>query len=398
MKAKTLVGVLALLLLLMGAMGYATTAQSADSPDPASTSVLPTRTDGKDQAVVKEDDDGTSTTTSDHEDGEDETNDNDAHEDEEHEEEQEFKIEISQESDKVEIKLKNEYNSSSQELKFTLKIEDYLKFKLEFEYEFEGVNSSETELEMELKIEKFVEYVDVADDNGTITEGYDEGTDTVIDSFKPGDMNFVFTPINQENLINATLYTLEAISNTDRGQFIVRFYFTTKPVVLDSGVSLMPTETKFDFEIHNYSYQDPASSIAMLSRIESSLELEEEIVDEATGEEIKLKNSQALEGYFTWDPTVIVDNQTLSVIVNEVNERNDDSEIETIISFPRGQHIIWDPKIGIQADTAALVSIIQPLLAQQGLQALPFSSIWALLAFSLAVPTLKLARSRRRDN
>ena len=396
MKAKTLVGVLALLLLLMGAMGYATTARSTDSPDPASTSVLPAQNDGKNQAVVKEDDDGTSTTTTHHEDGENETN--DSHENEKNEEEQEFKIEISQESDKVEIKLKNEYNSSSQELKFTLKIEDYLKFKLEFKYEFEGVNSSETSLEMDLKIEKFVEYVDVADENGTITEGYDEGTDTVIDSFKPGDMNFVFTPISQENLINATLYILEAISNTDRGQFIVRFYFTTKPVVLDSGVSLMPTETKFDFEVHDYSYQDSASSLAMVSRIESSLELEEETVDETTGEEIKLKSSQALEGYFTWDPTVIVDNQTLSVIVNEVNERNDDSEIETIISFPRGQHIIWDPKIGIQADTAALISIIQPLLAQQGLQALPFSSVWALLAFSLAIPALKLARSRRRDN
>ncbi len=396
MKAKTLIGLTALLLLLMGATGYAAIAMSADSPNTASTSPLPTTKDGKDQVVVREDDNNDTSTTTDHEDKENETGD-DSQEDQDDEEEREFTIEINQESDKVEIKLENEYNSSSQELEFTLKIEDYLKFKLEFSYEFEGVNSSETELEMELKIEQFVEYVDVADSNGTVREGYDPGVDKVIDSFKPGDMNFVFTPISQENLINTTLYVLEAISDTPRGQFIVRFYFTTKPVVLDSGVSLMPTETKFDFEIHNYTYQDPNSAIAMISRIESSLELEEEVVNDTTGEEIKLKNSQALEGYFTWDPTVIVDNQTMSVIVNEINEKSDDSEIEAIISFPRGQHIIWDPKIGVQADTAALLSIIQPLLAEQGLQALPFSSIWALLAFSLTIPALQLIRSRRRN-
>jgi predicted transcriptional regulator len=187
---------------------------------------------------------------------------------------------------------------------------------------------------------------------------------------------------NNYTINNVTGNLLHYIKYTTIDSILTAHFYIAEEYHQINGTLLQPLQMKIDIELLNYSYVSNASQLALKLVFESEVEYEEndDTYDEEEGyanEEMGLRiGEQEYRGYFTWAEQAEIDgvlqNVNASDIITDSTTRG-----HLFLSYPRGNHIYHDPKIGVtylgqSFDYVALIVIIS-LLAFIGLFGLAMS-------------------------
>ncbi|KKL47003.1 hypothetical protein LCGC14_2339920, partial [marine sediment metagenome] len=276
----------------------------------------------------------------------------------EEENKRDIEIEIGEDEFQIESDLRHGDVKDSIRLKVTYD-EGGVGVKITYKEELEsaGVNESQSGFELEFKVE-FREIIEFLDLNGNGM--YDKSTDQLVQEY---DLNsfqdIVYTTSSISN--DTTLHYL--IINTTDGVFALHIFFVEEFVIVN-GTFVAPTQSKIDIEISNFNYLNESSQLALYIKLESGGEYKEddETDDEedgnATEEDGVVVESNGLSGIFTWKETALIDGVVKNVSSNAL-EVDDEDELEQklILSYPRGNHIYHDPKVGITIGGASTSSI-----------------------------------------
>ncbi len=286
--------------------------------------------------------------------------------DDDFEEENERDIEINFSDNEVKIESYLTDGNTINEIEFKVKYDaEGLSIEVSYEAEFEAEDpliaatsesdieseeSTEYELEFEVKFRELIEFVDV-DRNGMYNESIDDNIQNVtLNSFQP----IVYTPIISTD---TTLHYL--IVNTTDGVFAAHIFFVEEFTLVDTTL-ITPTQTKIDIEINNFKFIESDSQLALYVKLESDIDFkgdpttEDEENGYVTDEDGVVMNSNGYSGIFSWNETALVWNETALVwdempVLSNALDVDDDDEIEQklLLNYPRGNHIIHDPKVGI---------------------------------------------------
>ncbi|MHA1228551.1 MAG: hypothetical protein ACTSPV_17620 [Candidatus Hodarchaeales archaeon] len=308
-----------------------------------------------------DDDNGTTITTSDDKEDDDDKGtgdaeikdeDDDGIDDEEEEvNEREVKFEVQNDQVKIESELR------TGETRDKIKIEFETSSEPKFRYEYRSrTEMIDFDLEFKVRLYGLIEYVDSNSDGI-----YNESDDQIVQEMKFESMEFL--PIEyteQKTGTNTTIYIFN--TTTTDGVFNVIFYVVGEFALID-GMLNTPTEIKIDIGIHNFPYKNDSSALALQIKLESKTEYEEENESEdekkgyASDESAVETTINNFTGFFSWSNQVLVDNQNQTVLASPVQEDDiDPNEQKLYLNYPRGIHIVHDPKIGV-ADILRIPSI-----------------------------------------
>jgi hypothetical protein len=178
-------------------------------------------------------------------------------------------------------------------------------------------------------------------------------------------------------------YTLQSISddtylhyillNTTDGVFATHIYFPEEFVYVDE-ILISPTQVKIDIEITDFNYIDANSQLALYTLLwseaigyEESEETEDERDGHASEEKEVYIQSGEYTGIFSWKETALIDDVEMPVFTNRIIVDGDHEHLEKLyISYPRGNHIYHDPKIGIYINVIQTPSILMPIIITIG--------------------------------
>ena len=284
--------------------------------------------------------------------------------DDEQERYQHRKMEMEFEENRLRIRSEWDQDNYEDEFEILFDIEDGPYFKLEYE---NNMHSYENELSFEVKIRELIEYRDT-NRNGRLDED-----DDIVNTYSLE--NQIFKNLSYQKQLSDNNETINLVSTqTEDDIFIMNLYFSNNFSNLNNQV-LTPSEIKIDFIIDNFQFEEKDTQLALRAMIETEheTELEVESFDEINGfsedESVLDINSINNGGFFSWTETVIVDgiekpvNSTIKTQTEETieeNEKNSNQFTNLYFSYPRGNNIIHDPKIGIVSisfETFALKSI-----------------------------------------
>ena len=302
---------------------------------------------------------------------------------EDHEEEKdklEFKVEVKVDTNKVKLKTKIANGTTEEEFKASIDFDGTPKVKVEYSSE---VGSNETESELEVKVESLVEFEDV-DGDGLLGDN-----DTIIQIYKFEDIGF--SDLKQSSKDIGGGFTEYVINATTVDGVFTMVFTITETFTQSNGMILKPTGIKIDYIIDGFNYMSNTSRLALDSKVESSYKVEhsEDSPDEenefATNE-AAIKTSGQDTAYFSWVKTAEVDGNTtdVGVVVREASENSQ----ELYFVYERGDLIIHDPTIGVQAATVAYavnvdLGRIDPALSSS-IAALPATPLMATFVILLA--------------
>jgi hypothetical protein len=280
-----------------------------------------------------DDDDG----IPDHE--EDDEDDDGIHDHEEEENEREIQIEVSD----YEASIESRSTSGGIENEFNVDItadNEGLEFDFEFEKE---ADSEEIEIEFSVLFYEIIEYIDSSADGY-----YNESIDEVVQIYEIND----FVPINytNETISNDTVHRFRI--ETSDGIFSAETYVTSNFTPIND-ILIAPTQLKIDIGIHSFNYSEPNSALALKVNMDSEFEVDfeddEETEDEENGRvtdehEVEISLGD-FKGFFSWIEIALIDG--VERAVNATPIEIDEEESKLYLSYPRGNEIIHDPKIGI---------------------------------------------------
>jgi hypothetical protein len=244
----------------------------------------------------------------------------------------ELEIEVSE----SEAQLNSE--SDDNEFQIAIHAEDD-KLGIEFEFGTE-VNDTETELEFEIEFLELISFIDEDADNI-----FNASVDTIEETYEIG--NFSDIVYTFENQTDGELHVFN-VSTVD-GVFTAIIYASNEFIEVN-GTILAPTEIKIDIIIKDFDYGD-GTHIAM--KVEVEFEGEIEYDEDTEDEEYELAENEAeLEfnlndylGFFSWSEIVTVDNVEHTVYHSPFDPL--DPEQKIYLTYPAGELIIHDPKIGV---------------------------------------------------
>lgn len=171
-----------------------------------------------------------------------------------------------------------------------------------------------------------------------------------------------FRAMNYENMTSSNGENIQIISTgTSDNMFTAKFYATERYAYISQSLCT-PHEIKMDFVINNYQFKQNNTRLALTMELRTNFEtdLDTDTFDElqgyATNENQFSVRSGNKTGFFSWVDTVDVDNtreQVHSMISSEKiqtleNNTINVSTISTVsFSYPQGENITHDPKIGV---------------------------------------------------
>ena len=174
--------------------------------------------------------------------------------------------------------------------------------------------------------------------------------------------NVTFTNITYTNSTTPDGKTITIIeTHTPNNLFTIIIYLVSERTSFLNSI-ITPKEIKIDFSIIDYPFVNQTSQLALITQVETPFTItpEQNTYDEEQGtatQESGLNISSANHsGFFTWANDAIVDNTTYPVNVTVLSQTEqtftgDNQETYTqtqvIFSYPRGESIIHDPKIGV---------------------------------------------------
>ncbi len=228
---------------------------------------------------------------------------------------------------------------------------DGLGIQITYESDYESdtesdLNVDESEAQFQIVFRKIIEFVDTDGDNI-----YNPSSDQMIkevplDSFK--------TPnyYNDTTVSGTTVHYFEI--NTTDDVFSAQFYVVEEFEKIND-ILITPTETKIDFIINGFTYDNSSSQLALYAKLESDSdyqevdETEDELNDYSSGESgVETVSGKGYVGFFTWGETAEIDGKIKDVTTSVIaSDDLDDNEEKIYINYPRGNLIIHDPKLGI---------------------------------------------------
>ncbi len=247
-----------------------------------------------------------------------------------------------------------------------------------------------------LIIDQLVEYKDI-NENGKYDRN-DVITSTLLMS------NITFTNITYSNSTTPegkTITTLE--THTPDKIFSIVIYVASEQTSLFNTI-ISPEEIKFDFSIVSYPFVNETSQLALITHVETPFHItsEQNTYDEKQGratQESGLNISSGRHrGFFSWANGVIVDNISRPVNVTVLTEteqtfagNTQETMIQTqvIFSYPRGEIISHDPKIGV-------LDILQDILPSV-LQFEYLSAIYLITCVISAIVFYTVIRYRKKQ-
>ena len=218
-------------------------------------------------------------------------------------------------------------------------------------------------LKFEVWFRGLIEFVD-KNDNDILDFDIDEIIeDYGFNSFQQ--VEYSLTSISNDSSLHYILL------NTTDGVFATHIYFVEEFVYVDETL-ISPTQVKIDIEITNFNYTNPNSQLALHIKLWSEAigyEEREETKDEKDGyaneeKEVYIHNEE-FTGIFSWKEIALIDGVEMPVLTKRIVEGGEYEHLEKLyISYPRGNHIYHDPKIGIyisialQEESNLLIQII----------------------------------------
>jgi hypothetical protein len=271
--------------------------------------------------------------------------------DDEQERYQHRKMEMEFEENRLRIRSDWGQDNYEDEFEILFDIEDGPYFKLEYE---NNMHTSENELSFEVKIRELIEYIDK-----NLNGRFDEDDD-IVNTYsleRP-----IFKNLSYQKKLSDNNETINLVSTqTEDHVFKMNLYFSNNFSNLNNQV-LTPSELKIDFIIDKFPYEEKDTLLALRAMLETDheIELEVESFDEINGfsenESVFNITTTNNGGFFSWAETAIVDgieksvNSTINIQKEETiteNEKNSNQVTNLYFSYPRGNNIFHDPKIGI---------------------------------------------------
>ncbi|MFW9824116.1 MAG: hypothetical protein ACFFE4_14320 [Candidatus Thorarchaeota archaeon] len=226
---------------------------------------------------------------------------------------------------------------------------EIVQYKLKFEVWFRGL----------------IEFVDLNDNDALDFEIDEIIEDYGFGSFQPVDYSLI--SISEDSNLHYILL------NTTDGSFALHIYFVEEFVYVDNTL-ISPTQVKIDIEITNFNYIEPDSQLALFSKLWSeSIGYEEKELTEdeqagyASDEKEVYIHSNEYRGIFSWKETALIDGVEMPVSTTREIMGGEHEYLEKLfLSYPRGNHIYHDPKIGIYISLLQAPNLLIPIITTGG--------------------------------
>jgi hypothetical protein len=217
-----------------------------------------------------------------------------------------------------------------------------------------SLNATSGQRQFSLIVEQLIEYAD------TNTNGKYDHNDVILSSLNMSDITFTNITYTNSTTPDSKIVT-QIETHTPDNRFSIEIYFVSeKTSYLNNTITAK--EVKIDFKITDYPFVNQTSQLALITQVETPFAIlpEQTTYDEQHGTAIQESgvniSSANHSGFFTWANDVIVDNETYPVNVTVFSETEETftgnnqeatSHTQIIFSYPRGERIIHDPKIGV---------------------------------------------------
>ena len=250
-------------------------------------------------------------------------------------------------------RIRSTWEQDNDQDNFDILIDTEEKPRIHFEY-YNNNNSNENNLSYQLVFKDIREFEDINNN------GFYDDDDTLISIYSLE--NASFQSMNHENMTSDDGKNISAISiGTLDNMFRVRFYATESYAYIQNSLCT-PSEVKMDFIIDNYLYQRNSTRLSLTLELQTKSEIDldavtfDELKGYATNESQFTVSTGTKSGFFSWIDTVDVDNHPKQVYSTSSSEKkqflkDDEIDITTTntisFSYPPGENIIHDPKIGI---------------------------------------------------
>lgn len=228
------------------------------------------------------------------------------------------------------------------------------------------LNSSTGQHQFSLSIEQLIEYNDLN------KNGHYDKTDSIVSSFNLSTLPFSNMTYTNKTTNDGTLFTSVETHTLDNLFSITSYVVSEKTSLFNTTIT--QKEVKIDFTITDYPFVNQTSQLALITHVQTPFFVSAEQVTSDEKQGIAMQESglniSSLNhsGFFTWSNEVIVDNETHPVQVTVVSETEqtfsgDNQETATqtqiIFSYPRGEIIVHDPKVGVIELAGILPAVLQ---------------------------------------
>ncbi|MFX0148854.1 MAG: hypothetical protein ACFE8E_14035 [Candidatus Hodarchaeota archaeon] len=255
-------------------------------------------------------------------------------------------IEISIEGNETLIESIRRNDQNKDEIKYKIVYDDGLRINASYR----STLSSKCELEFGILFRELIEFIDINSDGI-----YNPETDQKIQNVSINE----FQPIVYENSsISGDTDLHHIIIQTVNGTFTAHIYFAEEFVLIENLLTT-PTQAKIDIEISSFNFINSSSRLALDVRLdfkenyERNEETEDEIEGYAEDEDGVITTISDFTGFFTWKNNATVDGISNKIFISEY-------ENNLYISYPNGEHIYHDAKVGIEG---LLIPLPIPLLS-----------------------------------
>jgi len=217
-----------------------------------------------------------------------------------------------------------------------------------------NLNASIGQRHFSLIVEQLIEYIDM-NANGK----YDH-TDTIVSSVPLSNITFSNITYTNSTTPDGKTYTIIETHTPDE-LFSILIYLVSEQTTFQNN-TITQKEIKIDFKITSYPFLNQTSQLALITQVETPFLItpEQNTYDEQQGlasQESGLNiSSMNRSGFFTWANEAIVDNTTHPVNVTVLSQTEQTfqgttqetyTQSQVIFSYPRGEIIVHDPKIGV---------------------------------------------------
>lgn len=206
----------------------------------------------------------------------------------------------------------------------------------------------ETEMDIEIRMFEIIEFME----SGS-TAGYQEDEDVVLQTYSAQ----AWDDLVDETPATATF--LQVSGSTSDGVLTVRLYVTPTFQTFDS-FEIDPNTFKFDLVISNFPWTQDNSTLAIASRVETSLEVEIESDDDNDAVDVAVSNPDAdVSAVFAWASTVQTSapDGTISVIATEATSVEEDNLLYfTLDAAVHPETFIWDPSVSVTDGSIASIT------------------------------------------
>ena len=276
------------------------------------------------------------------------------------EQQRSVQVQLDNSSNQAEFQSVSRNGTVTNKIQFELDAHDQIHLDLQYQ---SNSNGNQTNLQISMQFKRLVEFIDNSSNvNNTVG-----GLDSADQILKIIDFSTINWTINYTTttISNQTLYTISVIGQINGATIQFNFHLATNFVQISTGNILQPTAVKIDVIISNYSYSSPKSQLALLTKVESALQTRaisnrtEDQADHLTKQNesgINFGSSQ-YGGFFSWANQLLVDGQNMSVVSSPVMTDPEDSSGQTTMlyySFPHGNQLVWDPKIGVAMSSVGI--------------------------------------------